>query len=197
MYPAEFPRNVLSYTSSFSLFSSSSVQEADDQIGLNMEDKEVLKNIAVEFDSVVEQVDGVLDRYSADLDRIIQRNEPEATNQAFLQVAEHLFRKGITTLRIFVLLRFGYKLVQRFFLKVRKKMDQYLGTEVTNFILLVGTFLFKAFLKNHILCWVKGNGGWQSLLSSFNLGGLAICVGVFLIGFGLWKMSSSASHAPS
>lgn len=147
-------------------------------------------SIALELDIVVEQVDTVVDNYSKDLDRIIERNDPEAMSQSFQQVGEHLFRKGITTMRIFVLLRFGYKLVQRFFLNLKRGMDQCLGTEVSDFILLVGTFLFKAFLKNHVMPWVREHGGWQRVLSSVNWGALAVCAGVVLIGLGLWKLFS-------
>ena len=148
-------------------------------------------NIAGELEHLIEQVDGVFDRYSPQLEKVFEHKEPEARSQVFLQVAENLFRKGITTLRIFVLLRFSYKLVQHFFLEVKNKMEQCLGTEVTDFILLVGAFLFKAFLKCRILPWLKENGGWRILLPSSNWGGMAVCAGLFLIIVGVWKMSSS------
>ena len=185
--------------SSFYSSTSSSVQEAQGLIQLDREDKEVYKNISGELEHLIEQVDGVFDRYSPQLEKFFEHKEPEARSQAFLLVAENLFRKGITTLRIFVLLRFAYKLVQHFFLSVKNKMEQHLGTEVTEFILLVGAFLFKAFLKCRILPWLKENGGWRILLPSFNWGGLVVCAGglalcaggVFLIRLGLQKMSSS------
>lgn len=153
--------------------SSSSVQEAGQQIGISAdkEDEEVYKIIAVKLDHIVEEVDGVMDRYSPQLNKIIGRDKPEAMTQAFLQVAERLFSKGITSLRIFVLLRFSYKLVQGFLLELRSKMDQRFGPEVTDFIILVGKTLFKAFCKYRVLLWVRRMGGWHRLLS-FNWGGI-------------------------
>lgn len=148
-------------------------------------------DISGELKHMVEQVDGRVDRLSLQMEKIFEQKEPEAMRQVFLQVAENVFRKGITTMRIFVLLRFSYKLVQHFFLKAKNKMEQHLGTEVTHFILLVGSFLIKAFLKCNILPWLKKNGGWRILLPSFNWGVLAVCTGLFLVGLGLWKMSSS------
>ena len=147
-------------------------------------------DIAAVLGLVVEQVDSALQPFISQLDRIIQRNEPDAMRQAFLRVAENLFRNGITTLNILVLLRFAYILVQRLFLSVKNKMEQHLGREVTKFILLAGAFVFKAFRECRILPWLKENGGWRILLPSFNWGGLAVCAGLFLIGLGLWKMSS-------
>ena len=158
---------------------------------MDREDEEVFSHIAVELVQVVEEVDAKLESRIPQIDEILECNGPQAMRQTFLKVSEYLFRKGITNLRIFVLLRFSYMLVQRFFLKVKNKMEQHLGTEVTKFILLVGDSLFKAFLKSCILPWLKENGGWRILLPSFNWGGLAVCAGLFLIGLGLWKMSSS------
>ena len=157
------------------------------------ENEDVFKCIGDEFDIIVEEVDAVVEKYSKQLDKIIECEDTEAMSQGFLQVGKHLFHRGITTLRIFVLLRFGYKLVQRFFLKVKRGLDRYLGKEVTDFIVLIGTFLVKTFLTNRVLPWVREHGGWNSVLSSVNWGALAVCTGVVLIGFGLWKLSSGAN----
>ena len=188
------------YSSTSSLMQEAQRQiQAQQQIQMNREDLEVLNNLAVELVDIEDQLNAVLKRYSPLMDEILQRIDPEARIQAFLHVADHLFCKGITTLSILLLMYFSYKLVKRYFLnKMKKNMEQYLGTKVTNFILLVGAFLFKVFLKCRILTWLNRNGGWKILLSSFNWGGLAVCAGalavcagLLLIGFGLWKMSSS------
>ena len=172
--------------------SSSSVQEAGQQIGISVDedDEEVYKIIEATLEHAMEEVDAVVDRYGPQLNRILERNGPETMTQAFLQVAERVFsNKKITSLHIFVLLRFSYKLVQCF---LRKKSDQHLETKVTDFIILVGKFLFKTFHKYSILHWVREMGGWRRLLS-FKWTGLVICAGVFLVALGLWKLSSNAN----
>ena len=160
-------------------------------MGAVVDQDTIYVHIADELKCVADQVDSVVDRFDGYFEDILAKEDPEAMTQAFLQVGGQVFRDGITIQRIAVLLLFSYKLVKLYLRKLREKVTQFLGPQVTKFIVLAGKFLFAAFLKYQVISWVRQQGGWQNLASSWT--SLAFVVGIGLVGLAYvaryWKSS--------
>lgn len=162
----------------------SSTNTAAIKLGTTLGQDAVCANIADELKCIADKVDSVVEQYDGYFEEILKDDDDEAMKQAFLKVGGEVFRSGITTQRIVVLLLFGYKLVKLFLRKVAQKVTGLLPSHVTDFIILAGKFVFAAFMKYQVLSWVREQGGWQNLAPSISWATAAFVVGAMLIVFG-------------
>ena len=168
-----------------------STHEAEQEVGTGTDQDSVYVNIADDLKCIADQVDAVVAHYDGYFEEILMKEDPDAMTQAFLKVGGEVFRGGITTQRIFVLLLFGYKLVKYFLRKMAQGVAQLIPADVTNFIILAGKFICEVFVKYKVLSWVREQGGWQNLAPAVSWTSIAIFAGVVLAGVGfvarIWK----------
>ena len=160
-------------------------------MGTGTDQDSVYVNIADDLKCIADQVDAVVAHYDGYFEEILMKEDPDAMTQAFLKVGGEVFRGGITTQRIFVLLLFGYKLIKYFLRKMAQGVAQLIPADVTKFVILAGKFICEVFVKYKVLSWVREQGGWQNLAPAVSWTSVAIFAGVVLAGVGfvarIWK----------